>query len=263
MKLPHPMILVCALAVTGTAPAQQIPSEDMQTAHTLKRKITETVKLDYLLYLPQSYHPKSKTRWPLILFLHGAGERGTNLAKVKVHGPPKLVVRNRDFPFILVSPQCPNDELWDPRSLLVLLDDVIRRYRVDTNRVYLTGLSMGGYGTWELGTTHPERFAAIAPVCGGGEPIDIVLGSRRQAQALKTLGVWAFHGAKDPVVDLEESERMMNTLKKAGCRDVKLTVYPDAEHDSWTATYDNPELYDWLLRHERKPAKKQRVGDPG
>lgn len=254
MKLSPALTLVCALAVTGTAFAQKTPSEDMQTAQTLKRKITETVRLNYLLYLPQSYNPKARTRWPLILFLHGAGERGTNLAQVKVHGPPKRLGKDRDFPFIVVSPQCPDETTWDPRALLALLDDVIRRHRVDTNRVYLTGLSMGGYGTWKLGTTHPERFAAMAPICGGGEPIDIVLGSRRQTQALKALGVWAFHGAKDPVVKVEETERMLNTLKKAGCEDVKLTIYPDAGHDSWTATYDNPELYDWFLRHERKAA---------
>lgn len=256
MKLPCAMILMCALAGPGPASAQQTPSDDMQTAHTLKRKITETVRVNYLLHLPPDYHPKARTRWPLILFLHGAGERGTNLAKVKVHGPPKLAAKNRQFPFILVSPQCPEGETWEPRALLALLDEVIRRHRVDTNRVYLTGLSMGGYGTWKLGTMHPERFAAIAPICGGGEPIDVLLGSRRQAQALKSLGVWAFHGAKDPVVKVEESERMMNAFKKAGNQDVKLTVYPDADHDSWTATYDNPALYDWFLQHERKPARK-------
>ena len=123
---------------------------------------------------------------------------------------------------------------------------------VDTNRVYLTGLSMGGYGTWSLATEHPERFAAIAPICGGGDTIQILLTTPAKARALKTLGVWAFHGAKDPVVKVEESERLVAALKKAGGQEVKLTVYPEAQHDSWTETYSHQELYDWFLAHSRE-----------
>lgn len=227
----------------------------MQMPKTFKRTIKKTVSADYLLFLPQGYQPKGEKRWPLILFLHGAGERGTNLSKVTVHGPPKIVKARPDLPFIVVSPQCPEGETWSNDTLLALLDDVSKRYRVDTNRVYLTGLSMGGFGTWSLGVQHPERFAAIAPICGGGETIRVLLASRRNSAAIKSLGVWAFHGAKDPVVPPEESERMVNALKKAGAKDVKLTVYPDAEHDSWTEAYQNEELYKWFLEHERKPAK--------
>jgi predicted peptidase len=248
------LVPLCALAFASIAGAQQ-PLSDMQTPQELKRRVTETVRLKYLLFLPKAYDRKSPQRWPLILFLHGAGERGTNLAKVKIHGPPKIVARRADFPFIVVSPQCPDNEIWSPRALLTLLDEVTRRHRVDTNRVYLTGLSMGGYGTWKLGLTHPERFAAIAPVCGGGETIDAFLFGPHHQRALRTLGVWAFHGAKDPVVAREESERMISALKKAGCEDVKFTLYPEADHDSWTETYDNPALYDWFLQHERKPVR--------
>jgi predicted peptidase len=136
--------------------------------------------------------------------------------------------------------------------LLALLDEIAAKYAVDTNRVYLTGLSMGGYGTWALGLTYPERFAAIVPICGGGQMIGVILSSRDKGAALKSLGVWAFHGGKDPVVPLEESQRMVDALKKAGVPDVKLTVYPEAGHDSWTETYKNPELYEWLLKHERR-----------
>jgi predicted peptidase len=217
-----------------------------------KKKLTETAKANYLLFLPAQYKKGSSTRWPLLLFLHGAGERGTNIWKVAAHGPPKLVKNTPDFPFIVVSPQCPTGERWSANILNALLDDVTRRYRVDTNRVYLTGLSMGGYGTWKLALAHPQRFAAIVPICGGGETIDVLLAGRRRAAALKTMGIWAFHGAKDPVVPLEESERMANALKRAGCTNVQLTVYPDATHDSWTETYNNPKLYDWLLAHRRK-----------
>src|ERR1051325_6637179 len=117
------------------------------------------------------------------------------------------------------------------------------KYAVDTNRVYLTGLSMGGYGAWELGLAYPERFAAMAPICGGGEFITPYLATGKKAEALKSLGVWAFHGAKDPVVPLKESERMVDLLKKIGVKEVKFTVYTEAEHDSWTETYENQELY--------------------
>ncbi|MBI5387016.1 MAG: prolyl oligopeptidase family serine peptidase [Verrucomicrobia bacterium] len=216
-----------------------------------EKTITKTVRANYLLFLPKDYDAKSGKRWPLLLFLHGAGERGTNLWKIAVHGPPKIVKDKPEFPFITVSPQCPNGETWSSDLLMNLLDNVIDQYAVDTNRVYLTGLSMGGFGTWTLGTQYPERFAAIAPICGGGEWVRVVLAGGRKLTALKSLGVWAFHGAKDPVVRLEESERMVEAFKKAGCTDVKLTVYPEAQHDSWTESYNNPALYEWFLQHQR------------
>jgi predicted peptidase len=186
-----------------------------------------------------------------MLFLHGAGERGTNLSLVSVHGPPKLVAQGTNFPFIVVSPQCPSGQRWDNDALLALLDDVIARHNVDTNRIYLTGLSMGGFGTWSLAARYPERFAAVAPICGGGEVIDVKLAVRSKTEALKTLGVWAFHGAKDPVVALEESQRMVAAFKKVGCQEVELTVYPEASHDSWTEAYNSPKLYEWFLKHSR------------
>ncbi|HVV02336.1 MAG TPA: prolyl oligopeptidase family serine peptidase, partial [Verrucomicrobiae bacterium] len=115
-----------------------------------------------------------------------------------------------------------------------------------------TGLSMGGYGTWDLGISHPERFAAIAPICGGGQYISVFLSSREKTAALNSLGIWAFHGAKDPVVPVEESKRMVAALKRAGVPDVKLTIYPEAQHNAWTETYNNPDLYKWFLAHSRK-----------
>jgi predicted peptidase len=186
-----------------------------------------------------------------MLFLHGAGERGTNVQLVTVHGPPKLVRTNKDFPFVLLSPQCPRDRLWRDDELLALLDSAIAQHNIDPNRIYLTGLSMGGYGSWSLGINHPERFAAIAPICGGGDTLPVLLATREQKAALKSLGVWAFHGAKDPVVPLSESQRMTNVLIRAGCKDVKLTVYPEAGHDAWTLAYNDPELWTWFLAHQR------------
>mgnify|MGYP000309576209 CR=1 FL=1 len=214
-------------------------------------EVSRRGQIRYWLYLPQGYAAGTERAWPLLLFLHGAGERGSDLQRVTIHGPPKLVRQGTNFPFVLVAPQCPEGQRWEAESLLKLLDHVVKTHAVDPARVYVTGLSMGGYGTWKLALAAPERFAAAVPICGGGERIDVLLASRERLQALQGLAVWAFHGAKDPVVPLEESERMVSALKKAGVAEVKLTVYPEAQHDSWTATYSNPELYDWLLAHRR------------
>lgn len=216
---------------------------------------TQTSEVGYLLFLPRDYDAKSRKRWPLILFLHGAGERGTDIWQVATHGPPKHIKDHPDFPFVVVSPQCPAGQVWSNVNLRGLLDGIMRDYAVDPARVYLTGLSMGGYGTWRLGLTHPEKFAAIAPVCGGGELITVALLSLEKRRSLRSLAVWAFHGAKDPVVPLSESQRMVDVVKKAGVKEVKLTIYPDVGHDSWTQTYDTSRLYDWFLKHERKAAR--------
>jgi predicted peptidase len=242
--------LAAALLLAAVAlPAQA--EDTMNKRQRFEKKITKTIDLGYLLYLPKDYEAQSGKRWPLMLFLHGAGERGANLSLVTKHGPPKLVAQGTNFPFIVVSPQCPAGQRWDNDALLALLDYVIARHKVATNQVYLTGLSMGGFGTWSLASRYPERFAAVAPICGGGEVIDVKLASRSKAEALKTLGVWAFHGAKDPVVALEESQRMVAAFKKAGCAEVELNVYPEAGHDSWTEAYNTPKLFEWFLKHSR------------
>ena len=234
------------------AQSAEPPSSQMQTVREFQFHKVLNASLQYLFFEPKGYDATSSKRWPLMLFLHGAGERGNDVLQVATHGPPKNVSQNPDFPFIVVSPQCPEGEIWSNDLLIGLLDDVLANLRVDPRRVYLTGLSMGGYGTWNLGLTHPERFAAIAPICGGGELISVLLASGHRADALKSLGVWAFHGGKDPIVPTEESQRMADLLKKNGVQDVKLTVYPDAGHDCWTEAYGNPALYEWLLSHERK-----------
>jgi predicted peptidase len=210
-------------------------------AKHFEAQIKVTARLDYLLFLPEGY-AKSKQRWPLMLFLHGAGESGTNLAKLKILGPPKIVESKPDFPFILVSPQTARDG-WNPDTLNALLDDVIHRYRVDQDRVCLTGASMGGSGTWRLAAAHPEKFAAIAPICGRGDPVD--------APKLARLPIWVFHGAKDPVVRIASENAMVEAIKAAG-GNVKYTVHPNAAHDAWTETYNNPELYQWLLEQKRR-----------
>jgi predicted peptidase len=208
------------------------------------------------LYLPEGYRSKSRKRWPLLLFLHGSEERGTRLSRVSKHGPPRLVKEGRGFPFILVSPQCPSGRCWSSKRLMALLDEIERKLKVDPGRVYVTGVSMGGYGTWRLAARYPERFAAAAPICGGGDVIEVMLASRSKTAALRKLGVWAFHGARDPIVPVQESHRMVDAFRRAGCAHARLTVYPHAEHDSWTDTYNNPILYEWFLSHQRKPVSR-------
>lgn len=248
----HVVAATALLASLSPLHAQDYLEDLMQTRKTFSKQITRTLEANYLLFLPKGYDANGTKEWPLMLFLHGAGERGSDVRKVAVHGPPKIVKSRTDFPFIVVSPQCPTDQVWSDEVLLGLLDSVIAEHKVDKSRVYLTGLSMGGYGTWSLGVKHPERFAAIAPICGGGETINVLLSSRAKSAALKSLPIWAFHGAKDSVVKLEESQRMVAALKTAGVTNLNLTVYPEANHDSWTETYANDKLYEWFLKHSRK-----------
>ncbi len=213
------------------------PQEEKQTIHNFKKELKVTLSTNYLLYLPKDYFENDST-YPLVLFLHGAGERGTDIEKVKTHGIPKLIDQGKEFPFIVVSPQCPENTFWNVDMLIELLDEIQTEYRVDTNRIYVTGLSMGGNGTWSIAIAQPNRFAAIAPVCGWSVPF--------LACTIKHLPIWVFHGAKDKVVPIVFSEMMVERLKTCSS-DVKFTVYPDATHDAWTETYNNEELYKWLL----------------
>jgi predicted peptidase len=214
-----------------------------QENRTFKAPITKTANLKYLLYVPTDY--ASRDKWPLMIFLHGYGERGDDLELIKKHGLPKLIEAGQEFPFIIASPQCPDTTVWPEQvdELHALVEALTAEHKVDPNRVYLTGLSMGGYGTWYLASRYPQTFAAIAAICGGG--------GWWMTDALKNLPIWVFHGDEDPLVPLIESEIMVNRIKEAG-GDVTFTVYPGVAHDSWTETYENPELYKWLLSHKRK-----------
>ncbi|MBM4172580.1 MAG: phospholipase [Ignavibacteria bacterium] len=214
--------------------------DSKQTSFSFSGKYVENVSINYLLYLPKDYSEKEK--YPLMLFLHGAGERGNNLELVKKHGPPKLIEQGKDFPFVIISPQCPSDVRWNTKTLIALIDEIVENYKIDKNRIYVTGLSMGGNGTWRLATEIADRLAAIIPICGWGDPFDIC--------SIGNLPVWAFHGEKDVVVQSSSSQILIDRLKF--CKgNAKLTIYPEAGHDSWTATYDNDEIYSWLLNHSR------------
>lgn len=208
-----------------------------------KATIQRSTTLNYLLWLPADYKKEKNKTFPLLIFLHGSGERGDILEKVKAHGPPSFVEQRPDFPFITVSPQCPENTWWVAEDLQVMLEQLKSKYRIDVDRIYLTGLSMGGFGTWTWAALYPEQFAAVAPVCGGG---DIQF-----AQKLKNTPVWAFHGESDPIVPAKRTIEMVEAVNAKG-GSARMTIYPGVGHDSWVNAYNDAELYKWLLSHTKK-----------
>jgi predicted esterase len=216
-------VFLCVLSLT------------LQAQQTIQKFVVEA---NYLLALPEHYDEDTTRQWPLLLFLHGSGESGHDIQKVKAHGPPQLAEQGKKFPFIVVSPQSEVPSGWDTDVLYRLLQHIKKTYRADEQRVYLTGLSMGGFGTWALAMKHPEEFAAIAPVCGGGDTTD--------AWKLRNIPVWCFHGAKDNVVPPLSSENMVKAARRYN-PSVKFTLYPNANHNSWDTTYNNDSLYEWML----------------
>lgn len=202
--------------------------------------------MNYYLYVPESYF-ESGENTPFMLFLHGAGERGNDLTKVKTWGPPKIAEESDEFPFLMVAPQCPAEAWWTDdkqiETLQKLVEYTLKNYKIDNKRVYLTGLSMGGYGTWKLAAQRPKTFTAIAPVCGGGKP--------EWGCKLKDIPIWAFHGKQDQVVSVEESKTMVKAVKECGGTNVKLTIYPETGHDSWKQAYNDENIFDWLLKHQK------------
>lgn len=203
-------------------------------------------EVKYVLFVPPGYDPEKV--YPVILFLHGAGETGTDGKKQSTVGLGKVVKKKeKDFPAIVVFPQSQKGG-WGANSAegkraLAILDAVCKEYKTDAKRVYLTGLSMGGFGTWSIAAAHPDRWAAIAPICGGGSPAS--------AEKFKDLPCWAFHGDKDEIVKVEKSREMVEALKKAGGAP-KYTEYPGVGHNSWDKAYGTDELYDWLFQQARK-----------
>jgi len=330
------LAVLLTASVLSTASAQEIGQHGYQ--YLLNDEEAPIDHLNYLLFLPDSYGQDPDKKWPLILFLHGSGERGNDLEKLKVLALPKIVEQQTDFPFVVLSPQLPSGTAWDDPQmaaawdgphiplfklnkslreavdaaiiseelrqefaenginlgpdcfihqnpwinilfdvtgdeikeyrirhrimsdetglfdawmvhyigwkatdlLIELLDGIIATHNIDPHRVYLTGLSLGGYGTWNLATYHPNRFAAIAPICGGGVP--------RLAWRLQNTPTWAFHGEKDDSVPPSESESMVRALEALG-GEVRFTLYPDVGHNAWDPAYDDPELYEWFLSH--------------
>jgi predicted peptidase len=229
-----------------------------QTAHKFSAKVDLAVHGNYLLFLPETYG-KDKKRWPLILYLHGSGERGSDFNRLKKLGLPKKVEQDPKFPFIVLSPQCPAGRFWSDIDVtlmvIAMLGEVCKKYQVDKDRIYLTGLSMGGHGTWWLAQQFPNQWAAIAPICGWGNPY--------LAQRLKNIPAQVYHGGKDRNVPIGLAKMMVSTLESAGGQ-VEMVVYPNEGHVIWERAYADPKLYQWLLKHKlgQKPARPKKKPQP-
>ncbi len=227
------IVLTLAALLPGVAVSEE-------TAESFEAQITKTVGYRYLLVKPEGYDPEKS--YPLIIFLHGKGEEGDDLSRVKIHGPYNKVAE-LGLDVLIAAPQAPAEQWWDVDALGALVAHLQETLPVDPDRVYLTGLSMGGRGTWALLAHRPDLFAAAAPICGWGVP--------RKAPEIKHIPIWVFHGAKDGVVNVGQSRAMVAALKEAG-GDIQYTEYPEAGHDSWTETYNNPKLYEWMLAQSRQ-----------
>ncbi len=207
--------------------------------------INKAVKLRYLIWTPAS-GVRPAAGWPLVIFLHGSGERGADLVKVTANGPPEQAAAGRAFPFVLVAPQAERGDSWDSDAIEALRARLVETLPIDPDRVLVTGLSMGGYGAWNYAASYPDRVAAIAPVCG--------IGDTERARRVARVPVWAFHGALDDVVPLAGDQAMVDRVRQVGGW-VRFTVYPDTGHDAWGQAYGDSGLYEWLLKQRRgKPA---------
>lgn len=237
MSLALASLAVGADAAAGTSP---IPGQHAQPP-------VAPNGYSYQLFIPRAADRSTNRSWPLMIFLHGSGERGDDIARVKVHGPPKIADRNPDFPFILISPLLPAEQDWDIAKLDAILDRALATLPVDPTRVYLTGLSRGGHASWRWAAAEPGKFAAVAPVAGRGDP--------SVACSLKSKPVWAFHGDRDDVVIPEGSFTMVRAIRACGGKP-RLTIYPDLGHNAWDPAYDDPALYLWLLSQRLGVAPK-------
>lgn len=211
----------------------------------LKGTVVRSFELPYALYLPPGYESGGDKRWPLLFFLHGAGERGDNLDLVSIYGPLMQVKEGRELPFIVVAPQCPENWTWDRslEELDQLFLEIVRNYSVDLERIYVTGLSMGGYGTWHWAVHQPRAFAALVPICGGAMWLT---GFPERVAVLKDVPIWTFHGTADDVVPPERSEELVEVLLNLNAP-IRFTKYAGVGHDSWSLAYVEPELIPWLL----------------
>ncbi|NAS12314.1 carboxylesterase family protein [Poritiphilus flavus] len=202
-------------------------------------------KLQYYLYFPPDYETKKEEQFPILLFLHGGGESGDSLGALKSNGPPKLIAEGKQFPFLILAPQNPHPKKWwNTRAVMQLLDTIVQSNRVDKKRIYLTGLSRGGGAAWELAVQYPERFAAMAVVCGM-TPVPYA------SWIDKDMPIWVFHGTEDKSIPFSESQNMVDKLQQMGY-DVKFTKYEGVGHNSWVQAYNTEGLYDWFIAQKRK-----------
>jgi predicted peptidase len=235
--------IVSAAFCAGNSSAQGLAPAGQQT-HSVRREVPHKVDLQYLLFLPKDYE-KSAKQWPLILYLHGGSLRGEDISQMKRWGLTGKVDAEPSFPFIVVSPQCHNGEIWtDTDALGAILDEVASKHRVDPDRVYVTGHSMGGRGALYAAYKMPDRFAAVvslAPV----SPITAWGGK------LANIPLWLFHGSNDQFTPLKEVEELVRSTEAAGGHP-QLTVLPERDHYILDV-YDRPDLYKWIAQQKRKP----------
>ncbi|MCP4592232.1 MAG: prolyl oligopeptidase family serine peptidase [bacterium] len=243
------VVLIGVLPLAGCHGARLEPKgeqmgQDVETGFVTRSIDYEGQSYRYAVYVPPGEPPASG--WPAMLFLHGSGERGDDCVRQTMVGLPKTVRNHPErFPCIVVMPQCPLHRKWDPSlqgMALATLDAAEQEYRIDPDRIVLTGLSLGGYGTWAIGASHPQRFAALVPICGGGDPA--------KASSLARTPIWCFHGDADPVVPVEQSRKMVESVRAAG-GDVRYSELPGVTHDSWTPAYEDPEAINWMLAQRR------------
>lgn len=215
----------------------------------LQRIYDEDGLYNYLLYLPDGYDPQdTETKWPVIFFFHGIGESGSNLEDLLPYGVPKYLESGGKLDAIVIAPQCPGDSHWadtnvEVEKLQQFVPQMTQTYHIDTDRMYLTGLSMGGRCTWKLALAMPDTFAAIVVVCGRTNSYEF--------DTIRTMPIWMFHGAGDGTVSFDNINAIVPKLVANGHRYFKLTVYPQLGHDVWTTTYARPEVYDWLLAQSK------------
>jgi len=219
-------------------------ADDPQTDQRLDTEARVPVDLAYLIAKPAAYDQDEQKRWPLIVFLHGSGERGDDLELLRKHGPPKLLAAGEPIPAVVASPQCPAGKVWNPHEVHALTRHLIESHRIDPDRVYLTGISMGGFGTWDTAFEYPETYAAIAPICGGAGVRWVM------AERLAKTPCWIFHGDQDRAVPVENSFKIAEALGAVDAP-VKLTIYEGVGHDSWTRTYEDPAFWEWLLAQDK------------
>ena len=233
------LMTACAHTHTDTD-ADRKPTNDGQHAQRLRLK-GQPEPMAAWLYLPPGY-AASGHAWPLVVFLHGSGERGTELDRVKLHGPPKFAASGTDYPFILVSPQLEEGRRWEATTLHLLLGTLQARLRIDPARITATGLSLGGHGVWDWATAYPRDLAGIAPVCGFGDVEDVC--------RMRQVPVRAYHGAADDVVPLALQKACVDALRGCGGT-AELIVYPGVGHDAWNPAYADPALVPWLMARKR------------
>lgn len=212
-----------------------------ETTGKLKTVVVTNYELGFVLHKPAN----TKDKKPLIVFISGDGEKGTDIEKIKVHGPLKYLKTNTLDAYVL-APQCKEQENWDTESIYELILKIQKENKIDSERIYVTGLSSGGWASWNLAFAHPDLFAANVPVAGFVDLIQL-----EKTCEIANIPTRIFHGLLDDVVKVDYAISVYKELKKCNAKDVQLTIFDDAGHDSWTRVYDNPEIYDWMLKQKK------------